>query len=259
MAEDKKTAKAPWWKSKFAIFGVVGIGLVIWLVAGTGGGTPAEEATPTATPLSPLQELTNRVDTLEGVVQSQSLNVENILAFNNQLEKDIEELQDTVGEDWADEIDDIMADLDKIQGDIKDINKALNGSGSSGGGGTTPPPATSSLTISLLSTTPTIVNDGVYDFTVRVANDGSSPASGTIVLQLFAYSGACDVNAIAMTGDPAFNTVDYNPIRTSAQTITIFSDQVVVASGTSKIYQFSLDLDQGGIPFEWIPVVGLAN
>jgi hypothetical protein len=92
-----------------------------------------------------------------------------------------------------------------------------------------------------------------------VSNDGSSPATSTVVLELFAYSGACDVVSITMTGDPAFPSVDYNPIQTSAQTVTIFSDPVVVASGTSKIYQFTLDLDQGGVPFEWIPVVGLAD
>ncbi len=258
MAEDKKVTKQPIWKSKWAIFGVVGIGLIIWLIAGSGGATPAETPAPTATPLSPLQELTNRVATLEDVVESNSLNVQNILDFTDLLEEDIEEIKDNVGQDWSDEIDTIMDDLADLKDDIKDLSKAINGS-SGGTGGTTPPPSVSTLSLTLLSTTPTIVNDGVYDFTVRVANDGSAPASGTIVVQLFAYSGACDVNDITMTGDPAFNTVDYTPIRTSAQTVTIFSEQIVVASGTSKVYQFSLDLDQGGVPFEWVPVVGLAH
>ena len=229
MAEDKKVAKAPWWKSsKVLIFGVIGVGLIIWLVAGSGGATPAEEPTaspsPAPTVLTP-QELTTKFTELKGVVDSNSLNVNNLLGIFDQLESDIDDLKDTVGHDYSDDIDSIMETLD-------DLKKAINQSGSSGGsGGTTPPPSSSPLTLTLLSSTPTIVNDGVYDFTVRVANDGSTPASGTIVVQLFAYSGACDVNNIIMTGDPAFNTVDYNPIQTSAQTVTIFSDQIVVASG----------------------------
>lgn len=115
------------------------------------------------------------------------------------------------------------------------------------------------LSLTPVSTLPTIVNDGKYDFTVRVTNSALTPETGMIMLQLHAYSGSCAITSITMSGLPSFTAPDYDPSQSVCETVTIFSEDVVIGAGDSRIYQFSMTLDQGGVAFEWVPTLSMVD
>lgn len=250
---------------------ILGVGALLFPLLTMGLACDNGNSTATQTP---FQALDSRVASIEGNY-ARSTEISSIANDINGLRKDIDALVATAGKDWSGDISTLSGDIVTLTGNVSalsgnmtllqttlinielallDIEARLV---SLEAGGT--PTTTDPLELALLSASPVIVSDGNYSFTVRVTNTAVQPETGRIVLQLYAYSGSVAVTSVGMTGSPSFMAAEYDPVQTAAKTITIFSDSIVIGASSSKIYEFTLVLDQGGAAFEWVDMLAIAQ
>jgi len=201
---------------------------------------------------TPFQLLEGRVSVIE-LDYASSTSLSSIAGDIIGLRADLDSLSASTGKDWTGDIGTLSSEIDALQALLDEIGIKL--ATLEAGGTTTANP----LELALLSASPLIVNDGSYTFIVRVTNVAAQPETGRIVLTLHAYSGSVAITSVNMLGSPSFMAAEYDPAKSAAQTITVFSDSIVIGASSSRIYEFTLVLLQGGASFEWISTLAVAN
>lgn len=206
---------------------------------------------------TPFQLLEGRVSIIE-LDYARSTDLSSIAGDIIRLRDDIEDLEASTGKDWTGDISTLSGEIDALQALLDELEAKL---ADFEAGGTT---IANPLELALLSVSPLIVSGGSYAFTVRVTNTAIQPETGRIVLQLHAYSGSVAITSASVAstptvGNPSFMAAEYDPAKSAAQTITVFSDSIVVGASSSKIYEFTLILNQGGASFEWISILQIAQ
>ena len=119
----------------------------------------------------------------------------------------------------------------------------------------------STLKLTIVGSLPTIVNtSGDATFSIFVANEGASAASGQVVLQLNVQGAAASITSTDITGASPFASAiaEYSPSQAACTEITFVSGQITLASGQSKAYAFTLNLVQSTTRW-WIPTLEIAN
>lgn len=214
---------------------------------------------------TPFQMLQDDVSSMRSSITSNDNDISSIRGDISQMREDLDELVASGGNPAnLDEILISLASIDvmlnrtmakmiETQNDMESIEGRLEILESGGN------PGSDNLLLDQISAIPVIVNDGTYDFTVRVTNIAQKPVTGRIVLTLNAYSGSCNVRSVTTAGSPDFLAAEYSPNQAAADTVTLFSEGIVMGAASARIYQFSLTLDQAEVPFEWVGLINIAE